>query len=261
MLLKDKVVMVSGIGPGLGIKLALAAAREGAEVVLAARTANKLDAAETAIRDEGGRGGVLKWAADIRLPADCRALVDAALERFGRIDVLLNSAFSSGRLQPIATADLDDWRSTMETNLFGTLQLTQAVVPAMQAQGGGSIVMINSMVTRIPVPTQGGYAASKGALKTTASYLARELGPYRIRVNSVFMGWMWGAPVQEAIADMAKARGVAPEQIKREVESNMALDRMPTDAECADVVMLLASDRARVVTGACLDVNGGHFLP
>lgn len=261
MLLQDQVVVVSGIGPGLGIKLALAAAREGARLVLAARSAEKLAAAEQAVRAAGYRGELLQRPTDIRSGADCGALVAAALARFGRIDVLFNSAFTSGRLQPIESADLDDWRATMETNLFGTMQLTQAVVPAMKAQGGGAIVIVNSMVTRIPVPTQGGYAASKGALKTTAAYLARELGQHQIRVNSVFMGWMWGVPVQEAIADMARARGVTPDSIKQEVEANMALGRMPTDDECADVAILLASERARVVTGACVDVNGGHYLP
>jgi len=261
MLLKDKVVIVSGIGPGLGNQLALAAAREGAKVVLSARGSEKLDAAEDAIRAAGFKVDVLKQTTDITDAARCQELAAATLRTFGRIDLLINSAFTSGRLQPMDDTDLDDWRAIMETNLYGSMQMTSAVVPQMKRQGGGSIVMINTLATRTPAPLQGGYAVSKGALKTAASYLARELGQYRIRVNSVFMGWMWGVPVKVALEKFAAAQGISPLALKKEVEAFIPLGKMPTDTECADAVIMLGSDLARAVTGACLDVNGGHYLP
>lgn len=261
MLLKDKVTVVSGIGPGLGIKLAVAAAREGAKVVLAARTPSKLDDAEAAIRQAGFKVDILKQPTDITKRAQCDALMAATAKAFGGVDVLINSAFVSGKLQSIVEADLDDWRSIMETNLYGSMQATLAAVPHMKARGGGSVVMINSMVTRIPVPTQSGYGVSKGALKTAATYLAKELGPHNIRVNSVFMGWMWGPPVQEAVEAFAKKRGIEAEQFKKEIEAFIPLGRMRTDTECADAAIVMASDMTRAVTGACLDVNGGHYLP
>jgi len=261
LLLKDKVVVVSGIGPGLGIRLAIGAAREGASVVLAARTSSKLDDAELAIRQAGLQTSVLKRPTDITDPAQCEALMQEAAASLGGIDVLFNSAFVSGRLQAIENADLADWRSIMETNLYGSMHATLAAVPHMKRRGGGSIVMINSMVTRLPMALQGGYAVSKGALKTAASYLAKELGPYGIRVNSVFMGWMWGPPVQQAVEQFAAEHGTSAAQFKQGIETLIPLGRMQTDAECADAAIALASEHMRAVTGACLDVNGGHYLP
>ena len=117
--------------------------------------------------------------------------------------------YVGGGFGPIETADLDDWRATMDINFFGTMNLTQEVIPHMKRQGGGSIVMINTMVTRVPMPTQGGYGASKGALRVATSHLAKELGRYGIRVNSTFMGWMWGEPVENAVHEGHIQQGAA----------------------------------------------------
>jgi NAD(P)-dependent dehydrogenase (short-subunit alcohol dehydrogenase family) len=149
----------------------------------------------------------------------------------------------------------------MDVNLFGTLQLTQAVIPQFKAQGGGAIVMINTMVTRKPMPTQAGYAASKAALASATQHLAQELGPHGIRVNSAFMGWMWGAPVKGYFEAMAAQTGQSVDALKAAVEQQIALGSMPTDADCAKAAIFLASDYACAMTGAALDVNGGEFLP
>ncbi|MEB2284281.1 MAG: short-chain dehydrogenase [Polyangiaceae bacterium UTPRO1] len=262
MLLAGKVVVVSGIGPGLGIELALLAAAEGATgVVIAARTPAKLDDAEAAIRERGLTTPVLKMPTDIADAEQCRRLVTAADDAFGRIDALVNSAYVPGRFEPIATADLDDWRRTFDVNVFGTMHLTQAVIPVMKRQGGGAIVMINSMVTRKPVPWQSGYAVSKSALTTATALLALELAPHGIRVNSAYMGWMWGPPVESYLREAAVRQGTTVEALAAEVAKNIPLGRIPDDAECAKAALFLVSDYASVVTGAALDVNGGEFLP
>lgn len=261
MIMKDKVVIVSGIGPGLGQQLALLCAREGASVVLAARTAEKLDTAEAAIAALGLETPVLKVATDIADPAACQRLVAATTERFGGVDTLLNSAYVGGTMEPIDSADLGDWRETMNVNFFGTMQLTQAAVPAMRRRGGGSIVMVNTMVVRKPMPHNAGYAASKGALKSATAHLALEIGQYGIRVNSTFMGWMWGPSVAAYVAREAAARGVAESRITDDIAAGIPLRRIPTDEHCARAVIMLASDYASEVTGACLDVNGGDYIP
>lgn len=261
MLLKDKVVIISGIGPGLGIKLAVLAAQEGAKgVAISARTSAKLDQAEAEIRAAGFDTPVLKVTTDITVPGDCERLAQLCVEKFGRIDALINSAYVSGKLDPLEKYDAQDWRQTMEVNLFGTLNMTFAVVPQMKQQGGGSIVMINSQVTRKPIASQAGYATSKGALKTAAAYLALELGQHNIRVNSAFMGWMWGAPVQGYMEQAEKDYGMSVESMKADVARNIALGHIPEDQECAKAAIFLASDYASVVTGAGLDVNGGEYL-
>ena len=131
----------------------------------------------------------------------------------------------------------------------------------MKTQGGGSIVMVNSMIQKKPLDFQGGYATSKGALATAAKMLAKELGRHSIRVNSVFMGWMWGPPVESFINGSAKSRGVPAEEVIAEVTRNIPLGIIPDDADCANAVMFFASDLSRVITGASLDVNGGEFMP
>ena len=261
MLLKDKVVIVSGIGPGLGIELALLAAREGARLAICARTPAKLDAAERDVAALGLGTEVLKVPTDIADREQCRTLVERTIERFGRIDSLINSAYVGGKFEPIETADLDDWRATMDVNFFGTMKLTQEVVPHMKRQGGGSIVMINTMVTRVPMPTQAGYGASKGALRVATSHLAKELGRYGIRVNSAFMGWMWGEPVENALKFMAREQGTTVEAVRRQIAANIPLGDIPDDADCAKVAIFLASDYSCAMSGACVDVNGGEYLP
>lgn len=261
MLLKDKVVIISGIGPGLGIELAKLAAQEGAKLAIAARTASKLDETEQQIAAMGLNTPVLKVTTDISNRAQCVQLVEQTIEAYGRIDVLINSAYNPGAFDLAENADLDGWRQAMDVNLFGTMNLTLEVIPHMKKQGGGSIVMVNTMVTRKPMQTQAGYGASKAALSSATAHLAMELGGHNIRVNSTYMGWMWGAPVQGYFDGMASQTGQPVENLVAEVAKNIPLGKIPTDTDCAKAVMFLASDYACAVTGAALDVNGGEYIP
>jgi NAD(P)-dependent dehydrogenase (short-subunit alcohol dehydrogenase family) len=261
MLLNDKVVIVSGIGPGLGIHLATLAAAEGAAVVLAARTEAKLKDAERAIRDLGLGTAVLRVPTDISNGAECENLASRTIAEFGRIDGLVNSAYVPGTLGPVESADLEDWRRTFDVNLFGTLRLCQAVIPYMKHRRSGAIVNVNSQVVHKPLAGQGGYAASKAALACTTSYLALECGQYGIRVNSVFLGWMWGPAVASYFEGLARELKTTVEALKQNVAENIPLGVIPEDRECAKSVLYLLSDYASVVTGASLDVNGGEYLP
>lgn len=262
MLLKDKVVIVSGIGPGLGQELALLVAREGASgIAIAARTPAKLEASAQAIAELGLGTKVVQVPTDISDKSQCQALVARTLEAFGRIDVLINSAYNPGEFGPVEHANLDGWREAMEVNLFGTMNLTLEVIPEMKKQGGGSIVMVNTMVTRRPMPTQAGYGASKAALLSATQHMAMELGAHNIRVNSTFMGWMWGPPVEGYFKQAAKDSGQDIEAMKAVIAKNIPLGKIPDDHDCAKAVIFLASDYACAITGAALDVNGGEYLP
>lgn len=263
MLLKNKVIIISGIGPGMGIKLALRAAEYQAKaVVLAARTQSMLDETEQAIRDAGYSCEVLKVATDISRPEQCQRLAELTIAKFGRIDALINSAYAHGSWVSSSNSSMDDWRKVMEVNLYGSMNMTQAVVPQMKKQKDGSIVMINTMATRRPNQLEAGYAVSKGALKTAVQYLAEDLGPFGIRVNSTYNGWMWGAPVKGYFQAEAKRQGVPMESLVNVIAQQIPLrNEIPDDADCASAALYLASDYARVVTGAQLDVSGGHYLP
>lgn len=254
--------MITGIGPGLGSKLALAALEQGASVVLASRNTDRLIHFEESAVDKGfSSQSILKHPADITDRGVCDALADHAVSHFGRIDALINSAYDPGSFSSVDRADLDSWQRPMQVNLFGTLQLTQAVVPHMRAHGGGSIVMVNTMAVHKPMLFNGGYAASKAALASASAHLALELGADNIRVNSVYLGWMWGTSVEEYMRGEAQQRGVDLETVKAEVIRQIPLGRIPTDDECAKAALFFASDLSSVVTGASLDVNGGDFMP
>ena len=257
MLLQDKVAVVSGVGPGLGKEIALALVREGASVVMGARTESYLN--ELADEIDGACGQVAFAPTDITDVEQCRRLVRTAVERFGRIDALVNNAFVPDAFELFEDVDLDKWRHIFDVNVFGSLQLTQEVIGPMKAQGGGSIVFINSMVVRKVLPHQGGYAASKGALMTAAQVLAKELGPHHIRVNSVVPGWMWGASVEGWFHHRAK-KGPSVQEQYDAVAKDIPLGLIPPDDDCANAVVFFLSDLAAVVTGQALDVNGGEVF-
>ncbi len=263
MLLKDKCLIISGIGPGLGVKLAVEAAREGASALaISARTMVKLEDAEARIREVNPDCQVLKQVTDIRDEAACQRLVAATVSAFGRVDGLINSAFAWSQPAPAASADLAGWREVYETNLLGSMQMIQAVVPVMQRQAKGAIVNVSTQAA--VMPSGGGesaYAASKAALGAATRYLALELGADNIRVNVVRMGRMWGVPIQQYLAYMAKQQNVAEQVLYDGFAANIALKRLVTDTECARAALFMVSDYASAITGASLDANGGEWMP
>ncbi|HTO07499.1 MAG TPA: SDR family oxidoreductase [Myxococcota bacterium] len=258
MLLENKVAVVSGIGPGLGRDIALAFAREGAQLALGARSSDYLESVAKEVRALGVRAIALPT--DITNLADCARLVGQAEEELGGVDVLVNNAYHPGTYQLFESADLELWRAPIEVNLLGSLRLTQEAVPRLKKRGGGSIVFVNSMIVREVLPTMASYAASKGALLAAAQGLARELGPHKIRVNSVLPGYIWGATLEGYFKAQAAARGVTPEAVYREVASKIALGKIPSSEEIVGAVVFFASDLSRAVTGQTLDVNGGQVM-
>jgi NAD(P)-dependent dehydrogenase (short-subunit alcohol dehydrogenase family) len=258
MLLRDRVGIVSGIGPGVGRCVALAFAREGADVVLAARTAAALETVAAEVRALGRRA--LPVPTDIAQPADCARLIERTVTEFGRVDVLVNNAFLTHPWGPIESADFDAWRRILDVNLFGSLRLSQLVLPAMRQQGGGSIVMVNTMSTRIVEPNVGGYASSKAALMTATQTLAKEVGKDHIRVNSVVPGYIWSEKLEAYFRHLAKEQGRTYQQVFDDIAGRTALHHIPDSAEIADAVLFFASDLSRAITGQALDVNGGHYF-
>ena len=257
-MLEGKVALVSGIGPGMGRDISLLLARHGADVVLGARRTETSDAVAEEVRAVGRRAEVV--ALDITDPAACDAAVARAVEALGGLDVLVNNAFHDGNRKAFLDAPLEEWRVTMDVNLWGTLQMTRAAVPAMIERGGGSIVMINSMSTHRIEPRYGAYAASKGALETATKTLAVELGPHGLRVNGVFPGYIWGDSVEWYFDHLGKKRGVSGAEVYDEVAGETALGYLPHSSEIAGSVLFFASDLSKPVTGQSLDVNCGHWM-
>jgi NAD(P)-dependent dehydrogenase (short-subunit alcohol dehydrogenase family) len=258
MLLEDRVAIVSGIGPGMGRDISLALAREGANLVLGARTEERLR--EVAAEVEGLGRKVAWLPTDVTNNDQCVALAEKAVEAFGGIDVLVNNAFVQPPLKRIEYDDIEQWRRSHEVNVIGSLQMTRAVLAQMKEQRSGSIVFINSMTIRNPGEKLGAYSATKAALLLMARTLARELGEYGIRVNTVVPGYIWGPNLKWYFKHLAEKDGRTVQEIYDEVAAETALGTLPTPEEIADTVVFFASDMARVVTGQSLDVNAGHHF-
>jgi len=258
MILEGKTVLVSGVGTGLGREVARLALRDGANVVLAARTESVLKETASELDPSGER---IRWArADITNASDCEALVAGATERFGRVDAMVQVAAYEAVFGGLLETDFEQWRMAYDTNVLGSLTLIRALTPHMKQAGGGSLVLIGSQSMYRPQMPQAGYAASKGGLLSAMYYLADELGPHKIRVNMVVPSWMWGPPVQAYVKFRAKSEGVSEESVIEGITGNIPLREIVPDQEVAEAVVLLASDRTRCITGQSLMVNGGEML-
>ncbi|HVV09530.1 SDR family oxidoreductase [Amycolatopsis sp.] len=256
MLLRDKVVVVSGIGPGLGRAIAVQSARAGADVVLASRTESRLTEVAKEVTDLGRRAVAVPT--DINDEAGVARLVESTLDAFGRVDAVVNNAFAMPPMTDLTKVDIDQVRQAYETNVFSALRLTRLFVPALE-ESHGSAVMINSAVLRHSRRTFGAYKMTKSSLLALAQSLATELGPRGIRVNSVAPGYIWADNLKFYFAYLADKRGITPEEVYAETAKTIDLRKLPEPDEIADAVVFLASDLARAITGQCLDVNGGEY--
>lgn len=258
MLLKDKVVIVTGVGPGMGRELALSASREGARVALAARSVDFLDSVAEQVRVAGGE--CIAVPTDVGDSAQCERLAEATLKRFGRIDGLVNSAYCTPGFGSFESATVEAWQANMNVTCFGALRMAKAVLPAMKQQRGGAIVNITAMAAVQPPAGQADYATAKAALEGATRQLAKEFGAYNIRVNCARMGWLWGAPVRGFLESQAAASGVALEELVAPIAARIALGVIPPEEECAKTALMFLSDYTRMVTGTTLDVNGGEYF-
>ncbi len=258
-LLEGRIVLVSGFGPGLGRSVAVAALREGASVAL-----GDLDGERAhTIRDEldpGGERSVVA-ALDITSDASCGDFIAQVKARFGRVDGLVHVAALDHLVGGLLEGGLDDWDRTSEVNVKGTLRMTLAAVPLMQEHGGSIVVIGTTGAFRARIETlRFAYGMSKGALLTAVRYLTRELGRYRIRVNTVAPGFKWG-PVVEAWAKReAEKQGKSLGEIVAALERDTALGSLASDDDIASSVVFFLSDMSAKVTGQTLVVDAGSYL-
>lgn len=257
-LLEDRVAFVSGVGPGLGRATALALAREGARVALAARTESFVRDVADEIEQLGGRA--LAVPTNIIDAEQCRRAIESSAAEFGGLDILVNSAFRGPSYRSFVESDLARWRKVYDVNVFGALNLTHAALPYLKDRGGGSVVFVNSMSSRKIRFGEGDYASSKGALLTAVQVLAKELGRYQIRVNSVVPGWIWGPNVEGYVDWQAQERGIGADEVVAEITGRIPQGRIPLPEDVAEAVVFFASDLARWITGQALDVNGGEWF-
>ncbi|HET6732511.1 SDR family oxidoreductase [Mycobacterium sp.] len=255
-LLDGKVVVISGVGPGLGTTLARRCADAGADLVLAARTVERLEDVAKQVTDMGRRA--VSVGTDITDEEQVNNLVAESLKAYGKIDVLINNAFRVPSMKPLANTTFEHMREAIELTVFGALRLTQGFTPAL-AEAKGSVVNVNSMVVRHSQAKYGAYKIAKSALLAMSQSLATELGEQGIRVNSILPGYIWGETLESYFNHQAGKYGTTVDEIYKATASASDLKRLPTEDEVASAILFMASDLSSGITGQTLDVNCGEY--
>jgi NAD(P)-dependent dehydrogenase (short-subunit alcohol dehydrogenase family) len=251
--LAGKVVVISGAGSGIGLATAQAFVAEGARVVAG-------DLEPGGLPQVSGPGSVTVHMADLSSPDGPASLVRAALGAHGRVDVLVNNLGIAPVRNGFLEVGDEDWRRTLDVNLLSMIRACRATIPSMIAAGGGAIVSVSSDTGRQPDPFFVDYALSKAAILSLSKSLSIEFGPGGIRVNTVSPGPTQTPALDSFIARLSMDLGVPPEQGLRHFATEirrLALGRVNQPQDVAAVILFLASDLSRQVTGADYTVNAG----
>jgi len=244
--LDGKIALVTGASQGIGEAIAKQLAAQGATVVCAARTLNKLQEVADAITAAGGKADVV--AADLSDTASVKAAIATTVERYGAIHILVNNAGIT-RDKLLIQMKEDDWDAVIDTNLKGAWTAIQAATKPMMKQRWGRIINIASVVGQMGNAGQSNYVAAKAGLIGLTKSVARELATSNVTANAVTPGYI----------ETAMTAGLS-EDVKAEFTKQIPLGRMGTAEDIAASVVFLASDEAGYVTGQVLSVNGGMYM-
>ena len=231
----NKVAIVTGASQGLGVEIARQFAKNGASVVLVARTYSKIKKLADEIVASGGKA--LACAADISKEEDVKNLVNQAVETFGTVDILVNNA-AAHKAIPVKDLSLEDWNFQINVNLTGTFLCSREVLKPMMAQKSGKIINISSSSAKHFFPGFGAYAASKGGIVSFSQTLAEEVKDYNIQVNAIYLG-LTNTEYTRSRMDVDPSTMLQPDQV-------------------ADVIMFLASEKSSAIVGAAIDVFGNR---
>lgn len=257
--LDDKIALVAASSRGLGRAVALRLAQEGAHVAVCARGERALEETADDIRQATGQR-VLVVPIDVSRPGAADRLVDATVETFGGLDILVTNA---GGPPPGTFLDFssDDWEDATQLTLMSAVRLCYAAVPVMRDQGSGSILAMTSITVKQPLPnlilSNSLRLGVIGLIKT----LADELGPLGIRANALCPGWTRTARVEQLLQDRARRNGTTPEDEAAKIAAGIPLGRMGTPEEFAAAAAFLVSDAASYINGVSLLVDGGMARP
>jgi 3-oxoacyl-[acyl-carrier protein] reductase len=245
--ISGRVTVITGPGRGIGEVLARRFAAEGTRLVLLEREADALERVAADLRGAGH--DVEAVVCDVSVEAEVREAVRRAVRRFGTVDILLNNA-GVGVPATLEEMSVEQWDETFATNTRGVFLCAREVIPHMKRQGGGRIINAASFASIIPSSPMGAYAASKAAVTSMTRVLAGELGPWNITVNCYAPGMI---PTRlSGYSDVTAER-------RKQLWDTLAFPRWGEPDEIADLLIFLASDQARYITGTMIDVSGGKF--
>ncbi len=252
--LDGRVALVTGGSKGIGRTTALAMARSGAKLALCARGQAGLDEAAAEIRALGA--DVLAVRADVTRPEEIRRFVDAAAVRFGRIDILLNNAVSSGQNTFAALSD-EDWQHHLDVKLMGYVRCAREAMPHMKKAGGGRIVNVAGMTARIVSEFRMTNGVVNAAVTNFTKHLAEQAGKDGITVNAIHPGYTWTPRLETALVRWAELEGRTLEDVTALRLKEIPIGRFIQPEDIASLVLFLCSDAASAITGQAIAVDGG----
>jgi NAD(P)-dependent dehydrogenase (short-subunit alcohol dehydrogenase family) len=248
--LNDKVAIVTGASRGIGEAIARTYAQAGAKVVLASRKLDGLKEVEAKIVEAGGEA--FSVACHTGAEEQIEHLFRSAVERFGKVDVLVNNAATNPYFGPMMNVEMAAWEKTFEVNVKGYFWTSRALVRHLLARKApGAIVNVASVAGQMAMPLQGVYAMTKAAVISMTKTLAMELGTENIRVNAIAPG---------LVETKFAAALTTSDEISRMVREKMALKHFAQPEDIAGLALLLASDQSRYMTGECVVIDGGWTL-
>jgi NAD(P)-dependent dehydrogenase (short-subunit alcohol dehydrogenase family) len=256
--LQDRVAIVTGAAKGMGGPICAALADEGASLVLAGRDMDAIESHAGLLHERFADVETLPVACDVTDEAATHELASSALQRFGRIDILVNTAGVIGPIEtPAQDVALEDFRSVLDVNVIGTFLPCKAVIPAMIDAGGGRIVNIAGTSGLRGYRNRVGYSSSKWAVRGLTRTLALELGPHDVTVNAVCPNVTNGERMDRIVNTKAERTGRSYDEVYADFASQTALGRFIDEVDVAEAVRFLVSDRARNITGHDIVVDAG----
>lgn len=258
MQLEDKVAVITGAGGGIGREIAVAFAAEGADVVLAARSEDKLEETRELVEEKGRAGLVVPT--DVTDPEQVDALAEQARDHFDHVDVLVANSGVEGPTQALWEIDPDDWRETIDVNLTGVFLCCRALLPPMVERGEGSVVVIGSILGKHAVLGRTPYAASKLGLVGMVRGLAMDAGAHGVRVNLISPGAVEGERLNRVIQAQADNAGKSFDEMRETLAGQGALDQLTQPQDVASAAVFLASPAAASTTGEDLNVTAGLVM-
>ncbi len=256
MKLEDKVAVVTGGGKGIGRAISLAFAKEGADVVIAARTETALKETAEEINKMGGHA--LPFVADISREDQVNELVSSTVRNLGKIDILVNNAGIAGPTAPVVDLRIEDWNGVIAVNLTGAYLCSKAVLKYMIKNKGGNIINIGSMAGTKGLWRRSPYVVSKWGILGLTKTLALEAGIYGIRVNAICPGLVEGKRLDDVFSERAKVMGISPDLIRKRAIDDTPLRRFVKPGEIARTAIFLASSNSDGITGQIICVNAGQ---
>ena len=258
MLLKDKVAVVTGGGQGIGREIALAYAKQGAHLVLASRTVEKLEGVVAEIEALGQKAFAVQT--DLRDPEQVDHLAAKSLDHFGRIDVLVNNSGIAGPVAPLWEVDNEGWQNTFDINVHGVFYACRAFIPSMLAQGSGSIIVIGSMTGKRPMLNRTPYTATKMALVGIVRTLAWDLGTSGVRVNLISPGAVAGPRMENSFKAQAEVKGISVDEARSHFTDASPKKILTDPADVANTAIFLGSEMSGSITGEDVNVSAGVVM-